>query len=259
MEFSETVILGGTCLAAGLVLNGNGSTTVLERGAILGGEYFDTYRPVSRMDQAVTSDAVRVLQEELRKRGALNDAYALAPLLYRAAIPHVRQFKLWLEILEVKRAGNEWEVVFRDAGGRDAIRCKTLIDTTPNCRFFPEFAKRHLKGQFLSAEIHTETPDDFFRWKGSGLDFRRGRVDDELFFTCEFPAGTSYPEMRRILLQRWADRPAELRESRLRSIAKTAGYRMDVAAAKLGENLYWVDPARDPNPLEALDHAALPL
>lgn len=61
MEFSETVILGGTCFAAGLVLNGNKNITVLERGAILGGEYFDTYRPVSRMDQPVVSDAVRTL------------------------------------------------------------------------------------------------------------------------------------------------------------------------------------------------------
>ena len=259
MEFSETVILGGTCLAAGLVLNGNKNITVLERGAILGGEYFDTYRPVSRMDQPVVSDAVRTLQEELRKRGALNDAYALAPLLYRAVVPHTRQFKLWLEVLEVKRVGSEWKVVFCDAGGRDAIRCKTLIDTTPNCRFFPEFAKRHLKGQFLAAEIHTETPEGLLEWKGSGLNFRRGRVADELFFTCEFPTGTSWPEMRRILLQRWADRPAEFQGSRIRSIAKAAGYHMDVAAAKLGENLYWVDPIRDPNPLAALDHAMLSL
>ena len=197
MQFSETVILGGTCLAAGAVLNGNGNTTVLERGAVIGGEYFDTYRPISPMDQPVKSDAVRTLQEELRKRNALNDAYALAPLLYRALVPHARQFKLWLEILGVERVGDEWEVAFCDAGGTDAIRCKTLIDDTPNCRFFPEFARRHLKGQFLSAEIHTETPDAFFQWKGSGLNFHRGRVADELFFTCEFPAGTPWPEMRR--------------------------------------------------------------
>ena len=257
MEFSEKVILGGTCLAAGLVLNGNGNATVLERGAVIGGEYFDTYRPILPMDQPVKSDAIRPLQEELRKRGAFNDAYALAPLLYRALVPHTRQFKLWLEILEVKQIGSEWELLFCDAGGTDTIRCRTLIDTTPNCRFFPEFAKRHLKGQFLSAEIYTETPEAFFQWKGSGLNFHRGRVDDELFFTCEFPAGTSYPEMRRILLQRWTDRPAELRESRIRSIAKSAGYRMDLSTARLGENLYWVDPTCDPNPLAALDHTGL--
>ena len=84
MQFSETVILGGTCLAAGAVLNGNGNTTVLERGAVIGGEYFDTYRPISPMDQPVKSDAVRTLQEELRKRNALNDAYAL---LTRPRVP----------------------------------------------------------------------------------------------------------------------------------------------------------------------------
>ena len=259
MKHSDTVILGGSCLAAGLVLNGAGNATVLERGAVIGGEYFDTYRMVTPMDQPLKSASVRALQEELQRRGALNDAYALAPLLYRALLPHSRQFKLWLEILEVKRVGNEWEVVFCDAGGIDTIRCTTLIDTTPNCRLFPAFARTFCTGQFLAAEIHTETPEAFLSWKESGLTFHRGRTADELFFTCEFPAGVSYPEMRRVLLQRWAERSGERKAGRIRSIAKQAGYHMALSAAELGENLYWMNPVRDANPLAALDHAELPL
>ncbi len=259
MKFSETVMLGGSCLSAGVVLNGKSDVTVLERGATIGGEYFDTYCPVSPMDQKVRYEPVRQLQEALRERGALNDPYALAPLLYRALVPHTSRFHLYLEILEVRRVGTEWEVVYCDAGGVDSIRCRRVIDTTPECRLFPEFARRFLHGQFLSAEIYTENPDAFFQWEGSGLVFHRGREFNELYFSCDFPPGVSPAEMRRILFQRWAERPAGLREGRIRSIGKRVGFRMACPAAKLGENLYWVDPVRFPNPLAALDNADVSL
>ncbi len=259
MLYSERVFLGGSCLAAGVVLNGDENALVLERGAVVGGEYFDTYHSVCPMDQAVRYGAVRKLQEELRERRSLNDFYALAPLLYRALIPHARQFRLWLEVLELKRVGDEWEIGFCDADGIKAIRCRQVIDTTQECRLFPGFFWSHLRGQTLSAEIHTETPDAFFEWEGSGLSFRRGRTEDELFFSCDFPAGTGYPEMRRILLQRWAERPAGLEGSRIRSIAKRAEYRMDLSSAQLGDRLYWMDPLQFPDPLSALDNTEPPL
>ena len=259
MKFSETVMLGGSCLSAGVVLNGKSDVTVLERGATIGGEYFDTYCPVAPMEQEVRYEPVRQLQEALRERGALNDPYALAPLLYRALVPHTSRFHLYLEILEVRRVGTEWEVVYCDAGGVDSIRCRRVIDTTPECRLFPEFARRFLHGQFLSAEIYTENPDAFFQWEGSGLVFHRGREFNELYFSCDFPPGVSPAEMRRILFQRWAERPAGLREGRIRSIGKRVGFRMACPAAKLDENLYWVDPVRFPNPLAALDNADVAL
>ena len=131
MKFSETVMLGGSCLSAGVVLNGKSDVTVLERGATIGGEYFDTYCPVSPMDQKVRYESVRQLQEALRERGALNDPYALAPLLYRALVPHTNRFHLYLEILEVRRVGTEWEVVYCDAGGVDSIRCRR-VESSPS-------------------------------------------------------------------------------------------------------------------------------
>ena len=63
MKFSETVMLGGSCLSAGVVLNGKSDVTVLERGATIGGEYFDTYCPVAPMEQEVRYEPVRQLQE----------------------------------------------------------------------------------------------------------------------------------------------------------------------------------------------------
>ena len=74
MKFSETVMLGGSCLSAGVVLNGKSDVTVLERGATIGGEYFDTCCPVAPMEQEVRYEPVRQLQEALQIAREANES-----------------------------------------------------------------------------------------------------------------------------------------------------------------------------------------
>ena len=124
MKFSETVMLGGSCLSAGVVLNGKSDVTVLERGATIGGEYFDAYCPVSPMEQEVRYEPVRQLQEALREEAKERMLDELA-LWYDGYCfdeeGATSVFSTWSVLQFFASASNLFDVYWYDAAGMPAV------------------------------------------------------------------------------------------------------------------------------------------
>ena len=184
MRFDGDVIVGASVWSAGLILNGNRQVLVVDRGASVGSEYFDCFRPLGAEKREFRTEAARELAAELSELGKAEDFYGAAPLLYRELKEHAGQFRLWLEITAVRPAGSGWAVDLADAAGVSTIECRRVIDCTPECVTNPEFHRNNLTELRLSAAIHADAPEALREWnRPDFLTVRPGRRADELLLT----------------------------------------------------------------------------
>ena len=61
MVTCDTLVIGAGCWSAGVALSGRGSTVIVDRGAIVGAEYFDTFAPTSNWKSELRSAEAREL------------------------------------------------------------------------------------------------------------------------------------------------------------------------------------------------------
>ena len=130
MVSCDTLILGSGCWSAGAALSGRGSLLVVDRGAVIGAEYFDTFRPTSGWKSELRSAEARELYRAMADRGGIDgersDSYLLAPFLYKMLIPHHSKFRLWTETVSIRPDGNGFLVTLFDADGSEEIRAGRL-------------------------------------------------------------------------------------------------------------------------------------
>lgn len=72
MVSCDTLILGSGCWSAGAALSGRGSLLVVDRGAVIGAEYFDTFRPTSGWKSELRSAEARELYRRWPTRGGID-------------------------------------------------------------------------------------------------------------------------------------------------------------------------------------------
>ncbi len=263
MTFYDTIVIGAGCWSAGMALAGRKSLLIIDRGANVGAEYFDSYRRTSNWECRLDSAPVRKLYRALVDRGAVrggdrSDCYALAPFLYRELTAHHAAFRLWTEIESVTPCADGMELKLFDADGHDTVRCKTLIDTTPECFTKPEFGRENITARRLAAVAISPVAAELVRgWQPAGGSVRMGRADDELVLTVSVDPGDSWTEARRKLLAVWQLRTEVLfKTSRIAAIGKFRQFEVRQDDAALGENHFYFNSSRFDNPLAALDAGA---
>ena len=256
MRFDGDVIVGASVWSAGLILNGNRNVLVVDRGASVGSEYFDCFRPLRAEKREFRTEAARELAAELSELGKAEDFYGAAPLLYRELKEHAGQFRLWLEIEAVRPAGSGWAVDLADAAGVSTIECRRVIDCTPECVTNPEFRRNNLTELRLSAAIHADAPEALREWnRPDFLTVRPGRRADELQLTLARPAATPLPEARRRLLELWLARPAGCAGCRMLAIAKQPEYRVRENRREFAPGYRYFNSGSFADALEAIDHS----
>ena len=72
MVSCDTLILGSGCWSAGAALSGRGSLLVVDRGAVIVAEYFDTFRPTSGWKSELRSAEARELYRAMADRGGID-------------------------------------------------------------------------------------------------------------------------------------------------------------------------------------------
>lgn len=263
MAFYDTIVVGAGCWSAGMALAGRKSLLIIDRGANVGAEYFDSYRETSDWRCRLDSAPVRELYRALDDRGAIrggsrSDCYALAPFLYRALIPHHAAFRLWTEIESITPCPEGMELRLFDADGHDTVRCRTLIDTTSDCFTKPEFGRENIVGRRIAAVAITPDAMELVKsWQPIGGSVRMGRADNELVLTVTIAPQDGWTEARRKLLAVWQQRPEVFfRGSRIAAIGKYRQFDVREDDAVLGEHHFYFNSSRFRNPLAALDAGA---
>ncbi|MBS1371464.1 MAG: hypothetical protein HPZ91_16080 [Lentisphaeria bacterium] len=255
----DTLVIGAGCWSAGIALSGRGSTVIVDRGAIVGAEYFDTFRPTSNWKSELKSAEARELFRTLDDRGAINgersDCYMLAPFLYKALLPHHAMFRLWTEVTAIRPDGDGFAVTLFDADGSGEIRARRIIDTTPECLSNPAFGKTNRRAASLTAVAIAPNAAEMMKtWKPAVGSMRPGRTADELYFTVPCDPAGSWPEAREELLAAWSTRrEIFFKLNKIATIAKQRLFELECDDRTFAPNHTFFNPARFENPLRAID------
>ena len=255
----DTLVIGAGCWSAGVALSGRGSTVIVDRGAIVGAEYFDTFRPTSNWKSELRSAEARELFRALDDRGGINgersDALMLAPFLYKALLPHTETFRLWTEITAIRPDGDGFAVTLFDADGSEEIRAGRIIDTTPECLSNPAFGRANCKAASLTAVAIAPNAAEMMKiWNPAVGTMRPGRSDDELFFTVPVDPSDSWPASREKLLNAWnSRREIFFKLNKIATIAKQRARELECDEYAFAPNHTFFNCARFANPLLAID------
>lgn len=244
---TTTVILGTSCFGAGYLLGHRGcEALVIDRGASVGGEYFNSYRECRNWDFPARAEAADRLRREMANR---NDCCALAPLLYRELRGISDRFLLNTEITAVTAGPDGFELEVYNPGGRETIRCRRLIDTTTGGIALPEKPRSSIAAKRLNAAIQLpESGAPEF----SGFRIWEGRTPRERFLSLELAPDIGWPEARREFVARFAAEPRR-NGARIALLAREFDCDLDYEQLTLPNGILCLNPLRYGNPLEALD------
>jgi len=247
----STVILGASCYSAGL-LSGDPESDciVVERGASVGGEYFNSFRCSYGWDSPYRSDAGTSLYRQLAERGAFKtscgDFFALAPLLYRELIPLSERLRLTTEVTAITVDGSGFRIELYNQDGRSEICCDRLIDTRLSAN------SHRIAVRKLNCAVFLETPGcpafhGFSSWPG--------RNEQEMFLSLVLEPGADWIMARRELINRFAGEP-ERGEARIAAIAKEFDYEISGGRETAADGRVIINPLDFANPLAAFDAGA---
>ncbi len=259
MVTCDTLVIGAGCWSAGVALSGRGSTVIVDRGAIVGAEYFDTFAPTSNWKSELRSAEARELYRVLDDRTAINgersDSLMLAPFLYKALLPYTDTFRLWTEITAIRPDGDGFAVSLFDADGSEELHARRIIDTTPECLSNPEFGRTNCRAASLTAVAVAPNAAEMMRlWKPAVGSMRPGRTDDELFFTVPTDPAGSWPEARQTLLDAWnSRREIFFKLNKIATIARQQVRELACDQYEFAPNHTFFNCARFDNPLLAID------
>lgn len=260
MKKVKTVIFGGTCRAAGQVIN-EPEVLVIERSASIGGEYFDAYKKCNNWDLSLKSATACEFRKEMVSRqiirGEQTDFYGLAPLVYFKLKNFTDRIMMMTELVDLKQNGTDFELTLYNQSGRQVIGCDEIIDNSVSCVTSPEFGRSKILSKKLNAIVYTENLKEALSGKIPGAELSQGRNEKELILRFKVKNDAGFAEARKQLFAVWDSRPAELADCRISSIAKEFDYEFKETEHQFSENWKYVNPVNYANPLLAIDSGAI--
>jgi len=227
--------------------------SVIDRGACIGTEYFDSFRQATPFTDTYKNDWAKQLREELAARGQENDFYALAPLLYAKLKGYHTRFSLWTELVGIQKENDGWLLSTNCISGMERIFCRKLIDTTPECRSNPAFGRKNIAVSRTNIAIFTPEPELLLNWKTPDVSFYAGRSRDEVFASYEHSPSADYPRVRQAIIAFWRNRPAGLKSARIATFGRARDFETKENFKALGENYWYFNGNQFKNALVAID------
>lgn len=253
MKQVKTVILGGSCLGVGGLLNTQKSL-LIERSASIGGEYFDAYKSTTDWDcelqTALSCEFRKNMESRHMVRGEQSDFYGLAPLIYYKLKEHADRVMLMTELAGIDTTDDGYQLTVYDQSGRHKISCEEIIDTSVLCVSDLDFGQDNIEEKRLNAIIYNPGGKS-----GSvgGIELEPGRNDHELFLRVRVGKSSGFPEAREKIIELWEARSPELKDCLISSIAKEFDYDLKSEKSELKENWQYLNPVIYANPLQAID------
>ncbi len=248
----KRIILGGSCWSAGQVFRWPGDVLVVERGAGIGGEYFNSYRRTTDWEADLASTPANRVRDLMAERdmlkGERTDFYGASPALYQLLKEHTDNYMLMTELETIVPEDKGFRLVVYTVSGRTELVCDELVDNTLACLSRPDWGRQNVTEKRLNAIVFSDTTITH-----DTLDVHPGREEREFIVSCPLELSDDWPAARQRLLEAWKQRPEMHRQARICSIGKEIAYSFKADGAEFAGNWHYRNPVCHANPLTALD------
>ena len=246
----ETVIIGGSCLGAGM-LAGDSGALLIERSASIGSEYFNSYRECIGWDVTLRSAEAEGLRYELREKcvdGEM-DFYALAPVMYDFLKAYSNRIMMCTELVFIEERDGGFLLECRNQSGMINIECEKLIDVSPVTVSRRDWGRKNITAKYLRAALCVK---DGMPACCEMLEQRKGRGDWESVIGLKLAPAVSWSTARGELLSSFINDPGR-NDAKIALIAREFDYVLETVRHEFSPNWTFISPLTFANPLEAFD------
>ncbi|WP_214630706.1 hypothetical protein [Paenibacillus agaridevorans] len=259
----RTIVLGATFTGLGAALEDIDGTLVIERTALVGHEFINSFNPGGDWnDDTALSASGASLREELRERGILSDdglvhLPALAPVLYNRIYESGLRVLLLTEVLLVEEKNDYVEVTIHHASGRSVVRADRLIDTRTEAVMDAAADKtaRRINAMLLyvgETPLDAVVPDAFVV-PDAETEIVKGKLDGELILKLTIGNEDDWVQARSKLNGVWTNRTGEWLDWRICAVATCFEVEMTVSGSSKEGRIQRLTSAAYRNPLEAYE------
>lgn len=264
MKYSELdlLICGATMAglgAAAAATAANRRAVVVERTALAGHEFIETFNPGSGEEGGPRTPVGRKLQEEAVARNAKElcgpfHLPALHPILCKLVKEDGMRVAFLTETVEVLEQDGRYIVSVFDASGLHRIAVNEILDTSsqrltePGRLFVP--AHRRLNAYLHHPAIHeTAIPDPI----DDSMSVVAGRYPSEVILRLSVPPKSDWLQARRGLYRYWESRPAEWMPWTIAAVAGAVESVVRRGPQRLADRWTWLPSEGFDHPIEAMD------
>ncbi|WP_020616380.1 hypothetical protein [Paenibacillus daejeonensis] len=254
IPYYPLVVLGATFAGLGAAYSRIDETLVLERSALVGYEYINSYRPGDGWHETKLSERGEDLKAELVRRQILGEdgrvhIPAVAPVMYNRITHDKLQLQFHTEVTAIDEHEQGWEITIYSPSGFSRMLAGAILDTRPE--HAPEGA---ITGKRLGAMLNCGTDEPELPGEEQlGVQFVRGKLAGEVMAQLRIDTGDDWPSARHKLHELWTNRPEAWQAWTLSAVA---GYFNYEGRPKVPT---WTERRADllsyayPNPLAALE------
>lgn len=256
----RTIVLGATFAGLGAALEDIDGTLVIERTALVGHEFINSFNPGKDWNDTALSASGASLREELRERGLLSDdglvhLPALAPVLYNRIHESGLRVLLLTEVLRIEESSEFVEVTIYHASGRSVVRADRLIDTRTEAAVPGDIVAKRINAMLLhvgEATLEVDRPDAFVV-PDAETEIVKGKLGGELIIKLTIEKADDWVQARSKLNRVWTNRPEEWSDWRLCAVATCFEVEMAVRDSSEEGRIRRLTSAAYRNPLEAYE------
>lgn len=262
---SKLLVCGATFAGIGAALAAQAagrSVVVIERSALLGGEFIEAFQ-CRHAEWKPRTDWGQWLYRNMRERGIIGEdgcsvyLAALHSLLCLLVREQRLQVRMMTEIVEVGGGGGQYEVELHDIHGKSVIRVGDILDTTSRRLTCPgQLAVPIAKS--LHAYLHHP---EGIAWndgggRESGLTIATWLRPFQATLQLEVPVEASWPAARQQLHRCWTERPDAWGLWTIAAIAGSFASKVPAGVQRIEAGWSWFPSEAYANPLDALDHGS---
>jgi hypothetical protein len=256
----RTIVLGATFTGLGAALEDTDGTLVIERTALVGHEFINSFNPGRDWNDTPLSDSGASLREELRERGILSDdglvhLPALAPMLYNRIYESGLRVFLLTEMLHVEEKHDYVEVTIHHASGRSVVRADRLIDTRTEAVMDADKTARRINAMLLyvgETPLDAVLPDTFVV-PDAETEIVKCKLGGELILKLAIENRDDWVQARSKLNQVWTARTGEWLDWRICAVATCFEVEMAACSSSGEGRIQRLTSAAYCNPLEAYE------
>lgn len=255
-----TLICGATFSGVGALLASPDNVLMVERTAMVGGEYVEAINPGRSGNVPFRTSFGRSMNEELITRNLIAPAGgplhlpALHPLLCQKLLGVQASVLLLTEIIAIKPHMRGYEVTVCNAAGWQVITASNIIDTTSRQVSSPGGRSMSIAKSLNAYILANDDQLSLPTFEHPRVELVQGRFVSEHILKWRIEPDEDWLAARSSLVQFWASRPASLQPWTIAATATEFEYDAPDGAMRLDEHWSWLPSVGYDHPLLAMEH-----
>lgn len=240
MEKYDLVLIGATFLSVGIAKGYKGNCLIIEPKAKPGYEFIDSFAETTGYDKECVTEDGKNLKKYFSEEGLLENPFIpeWTAFLSNYICKNNIHVLLFTNVLKLEEIENSKKLTIFNSLGRSEILADKVIDTRTNSFSY----------KTLNAVIYG---DEFFPFNDALEEIYR--KDSVRIVKVTIPNGYDYPQAREMVYSLWANRPEELKDTRLAAVADIFFEKSDVKSRSISSGYDEIYSTFYENPFLAFD------